>query len=169
MSSLEWIGRKRRGFTLVEILIVVVVLGILAAMVIPQFSAASEDAMESQLRSNIRLIRSQIMLYQVEHNGRLPHLNEQGKLSHALVMDRLLSKTDAKGAIAAAGKYGPYLNKWPANPFAEDGVATQIMPGRTPGPLRNGKTGWYYCTATGVVSANSTTGALDLDPDKPGS
>ena len=46
--------RKNSGFTLVEILIVVVILGILAAIVIPQFSQASNEARESSLKSNLK-------------------------------------------------------------------------------------------------------------------
>ena len=45
-------GRKS-GFTLIEILIVVIILGILAAIVIPQFSNASNDARKSSLASTV--------------------------------------------------------------------------------------------------------------------
>jgi prepilin-type N-terminal cleavage/methylation domain-containing protein len=44
--------RSRSGFTLVEILIVVIILGILAALVIPQFTNASQNARESSLNGN---------------------------------------------------------------------------------------------------------------------
>jgi len=43
--------RNSRGFTLVEILIVVIILGILAAIVIPQFSSASNDARRSNVQT----------------------------------------------------------------------------------------------------------------------
>ncbi|MHC4765507.1 MAG: type IV pilin protein, partial [Planctomycetota bacterium] len=55
--------RIRQGFTLIEILIVVVILGILAAIVIPQFTDASQEAAASNLRSQLQTIRSQIELY----------------------------------------------------------------------------------------------------------
>ena len=60
------------GFTLVEILIVVVILGILAAIVIPQFTQASTEARESSLVSNLQTIRSQIELYKIQHNDNPP-------------------------------------------------------------------------------------------------
>ena len=59
--------RIRQGFTLIEILIVVVILGILAAIVIPQFTDASQEAAASNLRSQLQTIRSQIELYNVQN------------------------------------------------------------------------------------------------------
>lgn len=67
-------ARKSRAFTLVEILIVVVILGILAAIVIPQFTNASQEATASSLRSQLQTIRSQIELFRVRNNGSLPTL-----------------------------------------------------------------------------------------------
>ncbi|MBL1218012.1 MAG: prepilin-type N-terminal cleavage/methylation domain-containing protein [Planctomycetes bacterium] len=61
-----------RAFTLVEILIVVVILGILAAIVIPQFTNASEEANASSTKSQLQTIRSQIELYRVKNQGDLP-------------------------------------------------------------------------------------------------
>jgi general secretion pathway protein G len=65
---------KHRGFTLVEILIVVIILGILAAIVIPQFTNASQNARESSLQSTLQTLRSQIQLYKIQHGETLPNL-----------------------------------------------------------------------------------------------
>ena len=51
-----------------------VILGILAAIVIPQFTDASQDAMESSLRSQLQTLRSQVELYRVQHAGTAPDL-----------------------------------------------------------------------------------------------
>lgn len=57
--------KAKKGFTLVEILIVVVILGILAAIVIPQFSDASTEAKESAAKSDLSALRSQLELYKI--------------------------------------------------------------------------------------------------------
>jgi general secretion pathway protein G len=108
--------RAKSGFTLVEILIVVVILGILAAIVIPQFTDASEQAKESSLVSDLQTMRSQIELYKVQHNDRLP--GEGG----ASTEQAITGLTDIGGDVAAApgtGVYGPYLQKLPKNPFTD--------------------------------------------------
>lgn len=64
--------KARRAFTLVEILIVVVILGILAAIVIPQFTSASEEARLGNVQSQLQTIRSQIELFRVRNNGEYP-------------------------------------------------------------------------------------------------
>src|SRR3954469_4596361 len=59
---------SRGGFTLIEILIVVVILGILATIVIPQFSDASVTARENTLKDEIRYLRTQIVVYKAQHH-----------------------------------------------------------------------------------------------------
>ena len=59
----------RRAFTLIEILIVVVILGILAAIVIPQFTDASEDAMMASVQSQLQTLRGQVELFRVQNAG----------------------------------------------------------------------------------------------------
>jgi len=62
----------KRGFTLIEILIVVVILGILAAIIVPQFTDAAQDAGVSSARSQLQTMRSQIELFRVQNNGAAP-------------------------------------------------------------------------------------------------
>ena len=57
---------SNRAFTLIEILIVVVILGILAAIVIPQFTDASEEAQRSSLVSQLQTVRGQLELFRVQ-------------------------------------------------------------------------------------------------------
>ncbi len=128
---------KRKGFTLVEILIVVVILGILAAIVIPQFSDASTEAKLSSLVSDLQTVRSQIQLYKIQHNDNVP----------ADVNDLTIT-TDVDGN--AGSDYGPYLQKIPTNQFNDLSTVD------TDGTLGGGSHGWYY---------NSTTGDFRADTD----
>ena len=131
--------RDKTAFTLVEILIVVVILGILAAIVIPQFTSAAEDSKLSNLMSNLQSIRAQLELYKMHHNEVYPtNINTQ-----------LTSKTDSDGTINASGAYGPYLHIFPANPFVEN-AADAVKTGGGAGE------GWSYNSTTGVILANTT-------------
>lgn len=66
--------RVSKAFTLVEILIVVVILGILAAIVIPQFTNASQEAQIGNVQTQLQTLRSQVELFRVRNNGNPPAL-----------------------------------------------------------------------------------------------
>ncbi len=137
-------NRNKTAFTLVEILIVVAILGILVAIVVPEFSSASEDSKLSNLMSNLYLIRAQLELYKMHHNETYPtNINVQ-----------MTIKTDADGTINESGSCGPYLHIFPANPFVEHPVKA-VKTNGTPGD------GWSYDFTTGVIVAN-TAGHGDL-------
>ncbi|MGD0769681.1 MAG: prepilin-type N-terminal cleavage/methylation domain-containing protein [Tepidisphaeraceae bacterium] len=99
-------GIARRGFTLVEILIVVIILGILAAIVIPQFTNASQNARESSLQSTLQTLRSQIQLYKLQHGDSLP--------------DLVADWTPLTGPTSYGNPtqtFGPYMQAIPVNPM----------------------------------------------------
>src|SRR5881392_2353566 len=103
------------GFTLVEILIVVIILGILAAIVIPQFTSASQDARKNSLVSQLQTLRSQLELYKLQHLDNLPSTLIGGSRAWT----QMTGKTDASGATgtSTAFPFGPYLQADPSNPL----------------------------------------------------
>ena len=110
--------KAKSGFTLVEILIVVVILGILAAIVIPQFTDASTDAKKSTLKTDLQTVRSAIGLYKIQHSDALP---TAGGLSFTNDMTQYTNEAGTTAsATPVAGYKGPYLQKIPTNAFDGD-------------------------------------------------
>jgi general secretion pathway protein G len=133
--------RAKSGFTLVEILIVVVILGILAAIVIPQFTDASTEAKTSSLASDLQTMRSQIELYKIQHNDVPP--------SYANFAAQMTGTTDVAGATTGTD-YGPYMQKVPTNPFNDlDTLDNSDTPG-------DGTAGWEYYESTGAIYADDS-------------
>ena len=153
--------QKARGFTLVEILIVVVILGILAAIVIPQFTSASETAKSSSLTSQLQTIRSQLELYQVQHNGDYPAADID-TADGAGEWTALIGPTELNGDEGDGlngNDLGPYLQKAPVNSF-EGSSTVDVVANAAAG------VGWVYTAATGEIKAvMATAKATELNMD----
>ena len=113
MTAIRNNRARKAGFTLIEILIVVIILGILAAIVIPQFSSASNDARKSNVQTTAQTLRSQVALYRLQHQDTLPDI--------ATFWDKMTRYSNAAGATQATKDeatgfvYGPYMQQIPTN------------------------------------------------------
>jgi len=137
--------RRNKGFTLIEILIVVIILGILAAIVIPQFSNASTSAKTSAVTSTAQSLRQQVALYKLQHNDNLPPV--------ATFWTALTTQTDSTGAAYAAatspdGPWGPYMQSIPANSLNQSTVVldsnVQYSATASPPVQAGSACGWVY-------------------------
>jgi general secretion pathway protein G len=156
---------RRSGFTLVEILIVVMILGILAAIVIPQYSSATSESRRATIADQLRLYRDQINVYKAQHTDNVPGVTAAVPAgSVALFAAHLTTYTDVAGDSSATKdathKFGPYLPVMPLNPInGLDTVKIDATSATVPTP--DGTTGWIYQPSTGRLSINLTT----QDPD----
>ena len=126
--------RAKSGFTLVEVLIVVVILGILAAVVIPQFTDASTEAKESSVKTNLQLMRSQISLYKIKNDDSLPPTDDFATFEAAMVPN--------------------YIQAIPVNLYNDDNTVRFESGVGTAGA---GTAGWVLNTDTGVFQVDDSS------------
>ncbi len=126
----------RRAFTLVEILIVVVMLGILASVVLPQFAGASDQARESATYHEVQKIRRAISVYGALNSGRLPTVT---------------AGDGTWGELVTAD----YLREPPINPYV-GGVNRKVIAIDSMADVAYQQThGWVYDDTDGDVWAGS--------------
>ena len=159
-------SRSKGGFTLIEILIVVVILGILAAIVLPQFSNASQTAKQNTLKDDLRYLRTQIIVYKAQHLDVPPGYpggNRSAVPSENDFLSQMKNRTNesgATGASAATYPYGPYLQKMPPNPINGKDSITIVANGAAM-PTADGTTGWIYKAQTQEILPNLTDNDQD--------
>ncbi len=128
-------GRKRIGFTLIELMIVVVIIGALVAMVLPRFVGRGEQAKAAAARADIQSnIATALKLYELD-NGNFPS-SEEG-------LGALLSKSSS-----SSNWNGPYLERKPVDPWGRE------YKYKSPGEHRSGDYDLYSLGKDGVESAD---------------
>lgn len=167
--------KNQSGFTLIEMLIVVIVLGILAMIIVPQISVSTDDARLSTLQTNLGSLRSAIELYFHQHGAYPGAKKSDGTAAVASAAEaatafvaQLTTYTETTGkangdsTALTAPIYGPYLKTTtlPTNPFNEKAgvtcdITTSDVTSRTAVP--GDGTGWKFYVKTGVLIANDNT------------
>ena len=160
--------RQMKAFTLVEILIVVVLLGILAAIVIPTVASSSASAKESALAHDLRMLRRYILIYKSQHLEIGPGYpsgdTDQVPTEQAFV-EQITTSSDIHGQTAPRGtpgfRYGPYLLKIPVNPFNHK-CSVQMIGNNEDFPADpDGSHGWVYKAASSEVRADNVESDQD--------
>ncbi|MGH7243436.1 MAG: type II secretion system protein [Phycisphaerales bacterium] len=146
--------QSRRAFSLLELVIVVVILGILAAIAVPRMSRSATAAADNAVMADLAVIRNALDLFQTEHGGSYPALTD--------VTNALTQYSDIGGTTFSATKntgtgiiYGPYVRVVPPlSVGANKGKNTFV------GTL-GGAFGWVYDAATGNVTPNCPDAETD--------
>lgn len=139
---LPLIPLRRRAFTLIEILIVVVILGILAAISVPQFAKAAADSSLTATIVDLGRIRRAVEVYKARNTDALPLV------------------------VAGDGTWGPlvgrdseYMLQPPTNQYVSGPNARKIVFANAPDTAFHRDYGWIYDTTTGQVWAACFTDA----------
>lgn len=129
---------QKAGFTLIELVIIIVVLGILAAIAIPKYQDISSDAKEAACRSALGALRSGVTIY---------YANQAVKTS-----------TATWPAVDSLGTIGVVMEQaLPKNPYQADANAPDsIVTGVTRGTIVGTRGGWAYKPSTGEVWPNTS-------------
>lgn len=158
----------KKAFTLVELMIVVAILGILAAIVLPSLQAHTSDAREATAKDMLRTLRTQIELYKMHHNGIAPGYNGPFPADAASIIKQFTLCSNLAGATSASATpsgsyvYGPYILQMPENPFNDLSTILIIGDAVEFSAAADGtSSGWLYKRGTGETAINST----DTDSD----
>ena len=133
-----------RAHTLLEVVILVALLGVLAALVIPRLSRGTKGTSNTALIGDLRVLRDAIDRYTVDHGGSYPGRKD--------IVEQLTQFTDGEGNIQATTdkthRYGPYLQRIPPLPVGEKKGASGIASNA------GDSIGWVYDEDTGAIRAN---------------
>jgi type II secretion system protein G len=148
--------RGRQAFSLLELVIVIVILGILAAIAIPRMSSGSENAKAQALLASLNEIRNCIEVYKAEHVGSLPNLQ---------FVAQMTQYTDDHGKTSATPSpqfpYGPYLREIPKNPYSGLNTVRFILLAGQTSAARATDRGWTYNVVTGEFAADCSDSRVD--------
>ena len=128
--------RKSRGFTLIELMVVLVIIGVLAALIVPNMLDRADDARVTAARTDVNNLMQALKLYKLD-NLRYPSA-EQGL--QALVVKPTV------GVIPP--NWRPYLDKLPSDPWGH--------PYQFANPGLKGEIDVYSFGADGVVGGEKT-------------
>jgi len=139
------------GFTLVEMLIVMTILGILAMVLVPRYSSSADEARSAAAVEQLRQLRIQVEMYEA-HHGRLPPLH----LSWSYLT---VAANDPRGV-----RRGPYVSGPPVNPVNNHATVADVGPA---GPATSAA-GYLYDYASGNGSGTLILTGPDARTPLPG-
>jgi len=153
------------AFTLVEILIVVAILGILAAITLPTLRGHIAEAKEAAAKDNLRILRNAIEFYAAQHNGippgYIPGWHSGTTYADFFILQLCKAATNADGQTASPGTpgfpLGPYVQTMPLNPFNKLDTIKIVADDTEFPPDATGEFGWIYQAATHTIRIDWTS------------
>ena len=152
---------KKKAFSLVEIILVVTILGILAAIVLPGFQNHTANAKESAVKSNLTTIRSQLEVYKLQHDGLPPGYVNGAEAPLTTLLLQLTATSTVTGAVSTSTVpvdpylHGPYLRKIPENPYNGLSTIAYVDIGTEFSAAADGtSSGWLYKKETSEFRVN---------------
>ncbi len=138
--------KVKKAFTLVEIIVVVVILGILATNVITTFRSYAEETKGTASKDNLRILRNTIQLYAVKH----------GDVPPGYTNDNPMQPVSSEVFFQQVVTDGHYLPRIPKNPFNDSNSITILSNGELFPAEAPGGTGWIYQPETRAFRLNSS-------------
>ncbi len=145
--------RRGRAFTLIELVIVVVIIGVVAAIAVPRFGQAAANSQSAAVLATTRQFQTALDHYFEEHRQRSVLVNPDGTRTSdpERLLARLLQTTGEDGSLG--GPLGPYLRTVPINPLNR--LSTIRIGGAAGGSETHG---WRYTASSNVVSPDDGRG-----------
>ncbi|MFT5423789.1 MAG: general secretion pathway protein G [Phycisphaerales bacterium] len=143
-------SNRGKGFTLVEILIVVVILGILAAIVVPQFAGAANEARTGNVVTQTNTIETQLELWAARNNGVYPDLVATGWGAVGVVA---VPETMIGGGYLKAPPVNPHSSTLVASDVAATAMLDKAAADAAAEALELAPNGWIYDQASGQIRA----------------
>jgi len=147
----------KRAFSLVELMIVVAILGILAAIALPTFQGHVSEAKQAAARENLHILRAAIEFYAAQHNGLPPGYLNGEVADDAIFIIQMIYFTNESGQLSGVAyktdthPLGQYLNAIPKNPFNENSTVKLLEDAESFPEFPTGAFGWIYKPATKTI------------------
>ena len=98
-----------RSFSILELVMMLAIVGVLSAVAVPRIVSAGQHARSHRLMEDLQVLQRAADLYEAEHVVSLGRRSSGGNANAALVIARLVGRTDTEGNVDPVGEYGPYL------------------------------------------------------------